>query len=207
MSSLLTTRLGAVPTRVIIPLISAATLIGIIRRLADIPLMCAMRSATGMKMAMTPVELMIDPSNPTANMSRISRRVSLVPAVTASQSPSFWATPVLTRPSPITNNTAMSTMLESLNPAIASPMVITPVKGNNTIMMSATASMRGLLITNITTEATSRVRTTRSSVFISDGDRRKTLPQTLRRPGPIPLNMGIGPTITTSLPATFFRLW
>ncbi len=134
---------------------------------------------------------MIDPSMPTDNINRTSRRVSLLPAVTESQSPSFWATPVRTNPSPITNSTAMSTMLESLKPAIASPTVITPVKGSSTIMINATASMRGLLITNMTTEATSRASTTRSSVFIGGKAGRWTYPQTVRRPGPIPPGTGM----------------
>jgi hypothetical protein len=57
-------------------------------------------------------------------------------------------------------------------------MLITPVKGSNMIMRSATASIRGLLITNMTTEAISSARTIRSSLFIGDRKRRKKFPQT-----------------------------
>ena len=60
----------------------------------------------------------------------------------------------------------MSTMLESLKPASASPMVSTPVKGSATSMMSATASSRGLPIANMTIAAASSTRTMARSAFI-----------------------------------------
>ena len=63
------------------PLISAATESGIISWLGAVPVLWAMRSATGMKMATTPVELMNAPSIATAAMSQTSRRVSLLPAL------------------------------------------------------------------------------------------------------------------------------
>ncbi len=47
----------------------------------------AMPSTTGMKIATTPVELITEPSAATASISRISKRVSLLPAVRISQSP------------------------------------------------------------------------------------------------------------------------
>ena len=62
------------------PLISAATESGIMSRLGAVPVLWAMRSATGMKMATTPVELMNAPSPATTAISRTSRRVSLLPA-------------------------------------------------------------------------------------------------------------------------------
>ena len=148
------------------PLIRAATESGIMSRLGAVPVLWAMRSVTGMKMATTPVELMNAPSVATTPMSKTSRRVSLLPAFAVSQSPSRWATPVRTRPSPITNNAASSTMVESLKPASASLMVITPVKGSTVSMISAAASMRGLPMANIAMAAASRKRTIASSVFI-----------------------------------------
>ena len=63
----LTTRFGAVATRVIMPLISAATLSGIISRLGAVPVFWAMRSTIGMKMATTPVELITAPSPATTS--------------------------------------------------------------------------------------------------------------------------------------------
>ena len=128
-SSLLTTRFGAVATSVVMPLISAAKLIGIISRPAPIPVLWAMRSTTGMKIAVTAVELIVAPRPQTTAISnddqpelRCAR-----PARSASRRV-CRATPVRTRPSPITNSAAISTMLESLKPASASPMVSTPVK-------------------------------------------------------------------------------
>ncbi len=146
-------------TSVVMPLISAAKLSGIISRVGAVPVRWEMRRATGMKMAVTAVELMVAPSPQTTAISRTVSRTSLWPALVISQSPSRRATPVRTRPSPITNSAAMRTMLESLKPASASPMVSTPVKGSAVSMISATASMRGLLIANITIAATSRART------------------------------------------------
>ena len=137
------------------PLIRAATESGIMSWLGAKPVFWAMRSATGMKIAMTPVELMKAPSPATAIMSNASSRVSLLRAFLRSQSPSCWATPVRTRPSPMTNNAPIRTMFESLKPASASPMLITPVKGSAVSMISATASMRGLLSANIAIAAAS----------------------------------------------------
>src|SRR5580704_4175272 len=162
-SSPLTTRLGAVATSVVMPLISAAMLSGIISRPAPMPAVCEMRNTTGIKMAVTAVELMVAPRPQTTVMRRTISRISLLPAFTISQSPSRWATPVRTRPSPITNSAAIRTMFESLKPASASPMVSTPVKGSAVSMIRATASRRGLLIANITIAAASRARTTTSA--------------------------------------------
>ena len=102
-----------------------------------------------MKIATTAVELIIAPSPATATISRTSRRVSLLPALAFSQSPSRRATPVRTKPSPITNSAAIRTMLRSLKPASASGMRDDAGERQRTIMISATASMRGRLITNI----------------------------------------------------------
>ena len=114
-------------TRVIMPLISAATESGIMSWLGAVPVLCATRSATGMKMATTPVELMKAPRPATAAMSSTSRRVSLLPAVAMSQSPIRWATPVRTRPSPMTKSAPSSTMFASLKPP-APPVLITLVR-------------------------------------------------------------------------------
>ena len=166
-SSAFTTRLGAVATSVSIPLISAAKLSGIISRLGAMPRFCEMRSTTGMKMATTAVELIKEPRPPTAAISRMSKRFSLLPAFASSQSPSRRATPVLTRPSPMTNSAAISMIDGSANPASASFMVMMPVKGIETITRSATASMRGRLMTNITIAAASMSRMRARSRFIS----------------------------------------
>ena len=171
-SSAFTTRLGAVATSVSMPLISAAKLSGIISRPGDMPRFCEMRSTTGMKMATTAVELIREPRPPTAAISKTSRRFSLLPAVASSQSPSRRATPVRTRPSPMTKSAAIRMIDESANPASASFMVMTPVKGIATITSSATASMRGRLTTNIAIAAASisRMRTrSRLIIFLSIG--------------------------------------
>ena len=164
-SSALTTRLGAVATSVSIPLISAATLSGIISLPAGVPVFCEMRSTMGIKIATTPVELMTAPRPPTTSISSTSSFVSLLPARAISQSPRRCATPVRTRPSPMTNRAAISTMLGSAKPLIASLMLIAPVKGSSAIMIRATASMRGLLAANITTAETSSSSTTISWPF------------------------------------------
>ena len=117
-------------------------------------------------MATTAVELIKEPRTPTTAISRISKRFSLLPAFASSQSPSRRATPVLTRPSPITNSAAINTIEGSENPASASFMVMTPVKGSATITRSATASMRGRLMTNIKIAAASMSRTRARSRFI-----------------------------------------
>ena len=70
----MTTRFGAVATSVIMPLISAAKLSGIISRLGAVPVLCAMRSATGMKIAVTAVELIVAPRPQTTSISRTSSR-------------------------------------------------------------------------------------------------------------------------------------
>ena len=118
-------------------------------------------------MATTAVELIKEPRPPTAAISRISRRFSLLPAFASSQSPSRRATPVITRPSPITNSAAIRMIDGSENPASASFMVMMPVKGIATITRSATASMRGRLMTNITIAAASMSRTRARSRFIN----------------------------------------
>ena len=145
------------------PLISAAKLSGIISRPGAMPVFWQMRRTTGRKIATTAVELMTAPSPATAAISNTRRRVSLSPALALIQSPRRRATPVRTSPSPITNRTAISTTLESLKPAIASFMVMTPVSGSATIMISATTSMRGRLSTNIATAAASSTSTTARS--------------------------------------------
>jgi len=127
----------------------------------------AMRKTTGMKMATTPVDDMTDPRKPTASISSTSRRQTLSPPRLTSQSPMPRATPVRARASPITNMAPMSTMLELLNPAIASSAVMTPVKGSSTIMIRATASTRGRFSANIRMAAASRARTIRRSEFIA----------------------------------------
>ncbi len=91
------------------PLIRAAELSGIISRPGDMPLFCEMRSTTGMKMATTAVELISEPSPPTDAISRTSSRLSLVPALASSQSPSLRRHAGAHQPpSPITNKAAMS---------------------------------------------------------------------------------------------------
>ncbi|MNE71575.1 hypothetical protein D3C80_1674620 [compost metagenome] len=79
--------MGGVATRLSMPLISPANARGIIRRLGDSCRRAAMLSTTGMKMATTPVELIIDPSPATATISSTSRRVSLLPARSLIHSP------------------------------------------------------------------------------------------------------------------------
>ncbi len=68
-------------------------------------------------------------------------------------------------------------------------MVITPVKGSSTSMISATASMRGLLMTNIATEATSSDRTTMSSVFMGNRMEYGMARQTQRLTRPVAWDM------------------
>lgn len=79
---------GGVATRVSMPLISPANASGIISRRGETFMRAAMLSTTGMKIATTPVELITEPRPATASISRISRRVSLLPAERISQSPS-----------------------------------------------------------------------------------------------------------------------
>ena len=165
-SSLLTTRFGAVATSVIMPLMSAAKLRGIMSWPGELPVVNATRSATGMKIAVTAVELMSEPRPQTQSIRRTRSLVSLFPVLAMSMSPSFLATPVLTSPSPMTKSAAMRMMLESLKPASDSLMEITPVNGRATSMMSATASMRGLLSPNMTIAEIRRPRTSASSVFM-----------------------------------------
>ena len=104
------------------PLMSAAKLSGIISRPGPTPVLFEMRNTTGMKMAVTAVELIVAPRPQTTTIRRTISRISLRPAFTISQSPSCRATPVRTRPSPITNSAAIRTMFGSLKPASASPM-------------------------------------------------------------------------------------
>ncbi|MCY1552613.1 hypothetical protein D9M68_890200 [compost metagenome] len=70
------------------PLISPAKDSGIISRRGDRCRRLAMLSTTGMKIATTPVELITEPSPATQSISSTSRRVSLLPALATSQSPS-----------------------------------------------------------------------------------------------------------------------
>ena len=163
-SSAFTTRLGAVATSVSMPLTNAATLSGIISRLGGVPVLPQIRRTTGMKIATTAVELMRAPSPPTATISNTRRRVSLVPADAFNQSPSRLATPVRTKPSPITKSAAIRTILESLNPANASLMLMMPVNGIATIMIIATTSMRGRSAMNIAIAAARSRRTIARSV-------------------------------------------
>ena len=154
-------------TSVSMPLVSAATLSGIIRRLGGVPVACAMRSVTGMKIATTPVELMTAPSAPTLSIRSARSRNSLLPAFAFRRSPMRCATPVRTSPSPITNSVAISTTFGSENPASASPTLTTPVKGINVSISSATASMRGRLTANIRIAAASSPNTMARSLFMS----------------------------------------
>ena len=125
-------------------------------------------------MAVTAVELIVAPRAQTTVISSTSNRVSLLPAVLMSQSPKPRATPVRTRPSPMTKRAAMRTMLGSAKPARASPIVRTgfspvrvPANGRSVSMMSATASMRGRSIANITIAAAKSSRTTTSEPVMS----------------------------------------
>ncbi|MNG88565.1 hypothetical protein D3C79_474100 [compost metagenome] len=86
-SSLCTTTLGGVATRLSMPLIRPAKASGIIRRAGESCRRAAMLSTTGMKMATTPVELIIEPSPATATISSTSRRASLLPARSLIHSP------------------------------------------------------------------------------------------------------------------------
>ena len=160
-------RLGGVATSVIIPLISAATDSGIISRPAGIDALRAMRSTIGMKIATTPVEDITEPTPATITISRKISFASLAPARAVSQSPSRCATPVRTSASPITKSAAINTMLGSDSPISASDMVITPVIGSATIIITATTSMRGRLSANITTAAPSSINTDASGDIYS----------------------------------------
>ena len=88
-SSLCTTMLGAVATSVSMPLVRPATLMGISRRAGELPRRLAMLSTMGMKMATTPVELITAPRPATVSISRISKRVSLLPERWMIQSPNW----------------------------------------------------------------------------------------------------------------------
>src|SRR5690606_9235810 len=131
------------------------------------PALRAMRRTEGRKMATTPVELMTVPIAVTAAIKRTMSRASSLPARRTRRSPTFWATPVRTRPSPSTNRAPIRTTLGSLKPERASAGLITPVRGSSVIMISATASIRGRLSANITVVAARRMRTTAKSVFIA----------------------------------------
>ena len=69
----------------------------------------------------------------------------------------------------MTNKAPSRTMLESLKPARASPIVIAPVNGSTVSMISATASMRGLFMANIAMAAARSPRTMASWVFTASG--------------------------------------
>ena len=92
------------------PLISAAIVSGIISRLGAVPVLWAMRSATGMKIATTPVELITEPSAAHHSISSTSSRVSLLPALRDEPVAQSLRDAGRTRPSPITNSAAISTM-------------------------------------------------------------------------------------------------
>lgn len=70
--------------------------------------------------------------------------------------------PVRDSPSPMTKSAAMSTTFGSANPDSVSGTVSTPVSGSATSSPTATTSIRGRLIANITIDATSRASTTSS---------------------------------------------
>ena len=165
-SSAFTIRFGAVAISVSLPLSSAATESGIISARGEAPVPWQSRSTIGMKIATTAVPLMKAPRPAAASISITSARPSWPPVVWPIQSPIRRATPVRTRPSPMTKSAAINTMLGSAKPASASDMVRTPVKGSSTIISSPTTSMRGRLATNITIAAASRSRTRRRSVFM-----------------------------------------
>ena len=65
-----------------------ALLMVVVCGLGAVPVLWAMRSATGMKMAVTAVELIVAPRPQTTTISRAISRTSLLPARTISQSPS-----------------------------------------------------------------------------------------------------------------------
>ena len=145
----------------------AAVLSGIISLLAAVPVLAATRNTTGMKIAVTAVELIVDPRPQTTSIKKINRRLSLLPARAVNQSPKPRATPVRTNPSPMTKRAAIKTIFESLKPTNPSPIVITPVNGKATSIISATASIRGLLIANMTIAAAKRSSTTISSILMA----------------------------------------
>jgi len=116
-------------------------------------------------MATTPVELITDPSRATAAISRGISRDGPSPPLRTTQSPMPCATPVRARASPMTNMAAISTMFGLAKPARASFTVMSPVKGNVTIMSRATASERGRLSENIRMAAPSSASTIRRSAF------------------------------------------
>src|SRR5690606_11834570 len=165
-SSACTMRFGGVATRVIMPLTRAAIDSGMNRRPAAMALRRAIRVTTGMKSATTPVELMNDPVVVTIVISNATRRVSLEPARSASQSPARRAIPVRTRASPTTNSSPIRMTVGSEKPASASAISMTPVAGRATSIMSPTTSPRGRPRANMATAATSRARTTARSGFM-----------------------------------------
>ena len=132
---------------------------GIISRLAGMRALRAIRRTMGMKMATTPVELMNEPMPATTIISSTISRASLRPALLTSQSPSICATPVRTSASPTTKSAAMRMMLGSAKPANACSTVMTPESGSATIIINATASIRGRPIANMTMAEISRART------------------------------------------------
>ena len=145
--------------KVSIPLMSAATLRGIMSRLGEIAAWRAIRSTAGKKSATTPVELINEPAAATISINDAMSRVSFLPDRRTTKSPIRWAIPVRTSPSPMTKRAPIKTMLGSLKPARASDMVMTPVSGKIVIIMTATASMRGRLTANMTVVAASSKRT------------------------------------------------
>lgn len=161
-----TTRFGAVAMSVSMPLMSPAKLSGMSSCRGETPVRAAMLRATGMKIATTPVELMIEPSSATASInSTINMRRSL-PARAASQSPSLYVTPVCERPAPTTNSAPMSTTFGSANPSSVSSTLMMPVSGSATITSTATTSIRGRPSANSTTATASSTSTMTRSRFM-----------------------------------------
>ena len=148
------------------PLINPAKLKGIIKRPGGTDKRSAIPSTTGMKIATTPVELITEPRPAAASIKRTTSRVSFPPALVTSRSPNLEAIPVRTSPSPITNKAAIRMMFGSLKPAKASGTLVRPHNGRTTIARRATTSMRGLLKTNIPTQARRSPTTKSNSGFI-----------------------------------------
>jgi hypothetical protein len=130
------------------------------------PAFRAIRCAIGTKRATTPVEPIRIPSSAVETIISTTTHVSLPPAVAMIQSPIERVTPVRESEAPTTKRAARTMMLLSAKPAVVSAMVTTPVSGIATIMISPTASIRGLSITNMTMAAPNRPSTITRSVFI-----------------------------------------
>ena len=162
-----TIKLGGVAIRVNIPLSSAANASGIISRPGPMLSRPAMPSATGMKIATTPVELMKAPSPAIVNISSTNNRVSLAPATPVSQTPIRLATPVRTRPSPTTNNPAISITTGSPKPASASDTGRMPPNISAKMTSRATMSGRSRSLANSATVTASTPKTNPVSEVIN----------------------------------------